>query len=146
VISFTSLHNDTLTLSGGANDIFVLRTSGSVQTNRMMTLTGGLTANHIIWDLDGASGHVLQTSGGDTLFGTFLDTKGGDFQFSSLNLTGQLINTGGHIQFVSNSSETAGPFTPPPVPEPATWALTLVGFGGLGVALRSRRGAVPLAA
>jgi hypothetical protein len=30
----------------------------------------------------------------------------------------------------------------PTVPEPATWAMTLVGFGGLGVAMRSRRKAV----
>ena len=29
--------------------------------------------------------------------------------------------------------------TPPGVPEPATWAMMLVGFAGLGVALRSRR-------
>ncbi len=30
-------------------------------------------------------------------------------------------------------------FTLTPVPEPATWALMLAGFGGLGVALRRRR-------
>jgi hypothetical protein len=34
---------------------------------------------------------------------------------------------------------------PPPsaVPEPASWALMLVGFGGMGVAIRSRRRAIP---
>ena len=34
---------------------------------------------------------------------------------------------------IDNVAVTAG------VPEPATWALMLVGFGGLGAALRSRR-------
>ena len=29
--------------------------------------------------------------------------------------------------------------TTPPVPEPATWAMMLVGFGGIGMALRRRR-------
>ena len=144
VIDFASLHNDTLTLSGGANDIFVLRTSGDVHTNRTVTLTGGLTADHVIWDLGGASGNVLQTSGGDSLFGTFLDTKGGDFQFSALSLDGQLINTGGHIQFVSNSTLTGSPFTPPSVPEPTTWAMMLLGFAGLGAALRTWRRAAAI--
>ena len=139
VISFSSLQNDALTISGNANDIFVLRTSGLVNTNRVMTLSGGVTASHIIWDLDGSSGTVLQTSGGDQLYGTFLDTKGGGFQFSELKLGGQLINTGGHIEFVSGSSMTSQPFTPPAVPEPATWVMMLAGFGGLGAALRSRR-------
>ena len=29
--------------------------------------------------------------------------------------------------------------TTPPVPEPATWALMLIGFGGIGMAMRRRR-------
>ncbi|HEX3364713.1 PEPxxWA-CTERM sorting domain-containing protein [Phenylobacterium sp.] len=136
VITFSSLQNAPLTISGNANDIFVLRTAGNVNTNQVMSLTGGVTANHIFWDLDGSSGNVLQTSGGDQLSGMFIDTKGGDFQFSELSLTGQLINTGGHIQFVSGSDMTTSTFT---VPEPATWAMMLMGFGGLGAVLRSRR-------
>ena len=31
---------------------------------------------------------------------------------------------------------------PPPVPEPASWALMLGGFGAIGGAMRSRRKAV----
>jgi hypothetical protein len=34
----------------------------------------------------------------------------------------------------------------PSIPEPGTWALMLVGFGGLGAALRRRRAAAPLTA
>ena len=31
------------------------------------------------------------------------------------------------------------PGVPPPIPEPASWAMMLIGFGGVGAALRSRR-------
>lgn len=137
VITFGSLQNATLTFTGGANDFFVMRTSGNVNTNHTMSLLGGVTADHVIWDLDGASGNVLQTSGGNSMVGMFIDTKGGDFQFSELGLNGQLINTGGHIQFVSGSHMNAALLVPG-VPEPATWALMIVGLGFVGAALRAR--------
>ncbi|HEX3114244.1 MAG TPA: PEP-CTERM sorting domain-containing protein [Bradyrhizobium sp.] len=143
VIDFTSLQNTLLTLTGGANDVFVLRTSGNVNTNVLMTLNG-VSAGQIIWDLDGTSGNVLQTSGGNQLFGTFLDTLGGNFQFSELDLTGQLINTGGHIQFVSGSTLTyhTPNLTEGGVPEPSTWALMLLGFAGVGFMAYWRRTSV----
>jgi hypothetical protein len=67
-----------------------------------MSLSGGVTASHILWNLTG-TGTVLQTSGGNVLVGTFLATNGGAFQFSELQLTGELINTGGNIQLVSGN-------------------------------------------
>lgn len=70
------------------------------------------------------------------LFGTYLATRGGDFQFSELNLTGQLINTTSRIQYVSGSRQT---YTPA-VPEPGTWAMMLLGFGAIGFSVRRRRG------
>jgi hypothetical protein len=39
---------------------------------------------------------------------------------------------------------TAPPPPPPPAPEPGTWAMMLLGFAGLGAALRSRRGSAAL--
>jgi hypothetical protein len=46
--------------------------------------------------------------------GTYLATDGGQFQFSNLNLDGQLINTAGNVQFVSGAQiPTLAPFTVP---------------------------------
>jgi len=116
VISVGSVQNATLTINGSANDFFVFNVSGAIQTNHVMTLTGGVPASHILWNLIG-TGTVLQTSGGDVLVGTFLATNGGQFQFSELQLTGALINTGGNIQLVSgNHTLTQAGFTPPPAP------------------------------
>jgi hypothetical protein len=81
----------------------VFNVSGNFQTNVAMTLVG-VTSSQILWNFTGTSGDVFQTSGGDVLFGTFLATHGGNFNFSNLDLSGQLINTAGKIQFVSGST------------------------------------------
>lgn len=141
VINVASLSNPTLTISGTAKDIFVFNVAGQFSTNRTITLQG-VTASQILWNFTG-TGTVFSTSGGNLLFGTFLATNGGSFQFSSLNLTGALINTAGHIQFVSNSKLTFDPFRPPSsevIPEPTS--LLLLGTGlvvGAGVLRRSSK-------
>ena len=133
VINVASINNAAFTLSGTANDFFVFNV-GSIQTNRAMTLTGGVTAAKILFNITGASGNVFQTSGGNLLFGTFLATKGGDFQFSNLDLTGQLINTAGSMQIVSGSQVTGVTL----VPEPSAAVLTLLGIAGLMAAVKRR--------
>ena len=49
------------------------------------------------------------------------------------------IQTGG-LQCVSACTATFGPVAAGAVPEPASWALMILGFGGLGAALRRHRG------
>ena len=130
VIDVGSIQNAPLTISGGPSDRFIINVSGSFQTNQPMTLSG-VTASQVLFNFTGTSGHVLQTSGGDVLYGTFLATDGGQFQFSELDLTGALINTDGNVQFVSGSQLTYAPFST--IPEPATivvWSL----LGGLAIA------------
>jgi len=57
-----------------------------------------------------------------------------------------LISSGTHpsIPISAGGSLTASAIAG--VPEPATWAMMLLGFGALGIALRTRRGRVALAA
>ncbi len=119
VIDISSLSNPDLTITGGSNDTFVFNISGNFMTNHVMVLNG-VTASQILWNMTGTSGNIFQTSGGDKVYGTFLATRGGDFQFSNLNLMGQLINTDGHMQIVSGSQVTG-------VPEPSVIGLMLAG-------------------
>jgi len=123
VINISSLSNPDLTITGNANDKFVFNISGNFSTNHVLVLNG-VNASQILWNMTGASGNIFQTSGGNTLYGTFLATHGGDFQFSNLHLTGELINTAGHMEIVSGSQVA--------VPEPGT--LSLIGFGAFALA------------
>jgi len=65
------------------------------------------------FNLTGSSGNILQASKGSVLYGTYLATNGGDFNFSQLNLTGAVINIGGNVQFVGQSQiQASAPFMP----------------------------------
>jgi hypothetical protein len=130
VIDVTDIHNAKLTLSGTANDYFVFNVTGELQTNRAMTLSGGVLPSHVLFNLTGSGTVLFQTSGGDLLYGTYLATNGGNFQFSELELNGELINTGGNVQFVSGSEI---------VPEPGVVSLlilsavALIAWRGTGI-------------
>ena len=111
-------------------------------------LTGLLLGININQTVPGGSG-MLQAG---NLFGTIMGTSSG--AAISWLATGVTIN--GYVYSVTNSplsivppaSCIAGPETcgvtsiqgqVAAVPEPGTWALMLLGFGGIGMALRRRR-------
>jgi hypothetical protein len=141
VIDVNNIQNAPLTFSGSSSDTFVINVAGTFNTNVAMTLSG-VSASQILFNFTGTSGNVFSTSGGNTVYGTFLAADGGAFQFSNLNLTGSLINTGGNVQFVSGSKLTTfTAFNAPgsaPAPEPSTLALFGLGLVGLFVAVKRK--------
>ena len=148
VINIGNWSSPQVTLVGGPNDYFIfnLTTMGTINTPMNI---GGVDPAHILWNLTGTNTTVLQTAGCGNLpagrfceYGTFLATgTAARFQFSALNLQGQLINTGGYTQFVSNSSMTSLVFNPVGiVPEPGPLApLAAMAFGVVGLSGVLRR-------
>ena len=89
-------------------------------------LTGGLNGLTFsltsISSIDRSSPGILAFKGSGTFSGGGYDATPGAFTFST---------QGGNVTTFS-ATTTA-------VPEPATWALMLLGFGGIGMAMRRRR-------
>eukprot|EP01041_Mallomonas_annulata_P019365 gene19365-38671_t len=140
--------------TGATNDVFVELDShngGSGQNNTTMSRTiaapgqylleflysprPGVAANSngILVSLNGAALAPVftQQGGGNTIWSTKT------IQFTALSANSTLSFAGAGISdtlggYVDNIRLTA-------VPEPATWAMMILGFGGVGAALRRRR-------
>ena len=64
--------------------------------------------------------------------------------YSQIDLTNFYVRYQG-IAGITGVTSAVGRPTTPPVPEPATWAMMLLGFGGIGMAMRYRRRTAKLA-
>jgi hypothetical protein len=127
VVSVTGdihLSGGNLTLSGAPGDVFVFKIGGTMELsgNTNIVLTGGLTANDVVWDFLG-SGSQFQTSGQSDTAGIFLAPD-------------RVININGGVhesEFISGetlSFQSNPVINPIPVPEviPSWMTLSVIGL------------------
>jgi len=78
--------NGTVTLNGGANDIFYINVGANMALSGV-TLAGGVTANHVFWNI--INGQNANLSG--TLNGTFLAFNSNS-QATAINISNATVN------------------------------------------------------
>jgi hypothetical protein len=135
----------------------VLATGGEVQgsgadlTTATIAMTDGSLFTALVLDVDAVANGTIRfdvTEADNSLFqGTFSVTGSGQNLFTIFAINGQSMKdvtvTGlSGTTFSAIQNVRIGPVTG--VPEPATWAMMLIGFAGIGLATR-RRSAAALA-
>jgi hypothetical protein len=145
-----SLQNQNLTLSGGPNDYFIFNVNRDLfMSSTMMTLLGGVVAQHVIFNVlgdgstnNGLSVNLLNT--GSLLYGTFL-APNGNIDVGQATLNGALLGGVGTtiqspgIAIHSGADINSVPFQPQAVPEPSSAVVVVLsGLTALGLAALRR--------
>jgi len=113
--------------------------TGTVSGGATPNLTNGaITGLSPYADADNAL-YAVGAGNNDVSFsGVSFDVGGEDYNLFTNNGGTYLLASGiDPVGYAQNG--TPGAFSVSPAPEPAAWAMMLVGFGGLGMAMRSRR-------
>jgi hypothetical protein len=114
VISVQSLsfNSNTLTLAGGANDVFVINVAGNftfAQSN--VVLTGGVTANHVLFYFPTAGGTIDLFKSSNVVVGTFLAPQRSVIYDNPASFTGAIIAQ--NIDIHSGADLTGATFAVP---------------------------------
>ncbi|MBS0361926.1 MAG: choice-of-anchor A family protein [Proteobacteria bacterium] len=148
----TLSHTNTMTINLTPGTTALINVSGTADSfsNAGITINGG-TASNILWNFSDATtlsfsginllGSVLAPNAtylggwgqlnGELIVKNFTDQLGATQINNENPFAGNLLNLN-PAQSLANNVQAA-------IPEPAAWALMIVGFGGLGVLLRRRR-------
>jgi hypothetical protein len=141
-------------LIGGANGQADVSSADGLLNSLTFALTGGATFTSAIFNLFPLPGNVANeatsviinyTSPNGTAGSQSINTNGQNFigvyttageRLTSVTFVADPITTG--IQDLRQLRLGGAAAATPAVPEPATWAMMLFGFGGLGYAMRRR--------
>lgn len=140
LVTFTSVQGNLSTNPGAAT---VFTANGSLLTDLTFTILSGFTAAEFNLENGDPSSFIvsLTDSAGDTFNQTLTQLNGSNI-FNILAPAGTtytsatFTSTGGGFVDLKQLRVTLAAAA---VPEPASWALMLVGFGGMGFVLRRRR-------
>jgi hypothetical protein len=136
------LSNGTLTISGTANQYVVINVTGNnnVQLKNLLSLTGGITDDHVFINILGSGDQVGGNTNGGIVNGIFVALND-TINIDNTTIDGRIFGgSNQNFQLVSGFVLNA-PVSP--VPEPSTWAMMLLGFAGLGF-MAYRRKAKPV--
>ncbi|MCA1654333.1 MAG: PEPxxWA-CTERM sorting domain-containing protein [Sphingomicrobium sp.] len=136
LVNFTS--NESLNVTQSNGQARISGTDGDL-TNLVISLTSGFTFSAIEFNLNAlANGSATLTfAGADGISSVFpISLNGQNFFSATGNFTSVTINSTVQLGDVRQVRITAGPGG---VPEPATWAMMLIGFGAAGYSLRRRK-------
>lgn len=139
--SVTFSSNESLNVTSSNGQARIGAVDGDL-TNLVISLSSGFTFGAIEFNLnalaDGTANLIF--SGADGITGTgSISANGQNFFSATGNFDTVTINTTSQLADVRQIRITAIATPVGAVPEPATWAMMLAGFGVAGVAMRRRR-------
>jgi hypothetical protein len=139
VVDVNSFQGGGVVLKGGSNDIFVINVTSLTGINGGVTLMNGVTANHVLFNIENTSGSAVQLSG--ILNGTFLapsvavTLSGASSPFTGAILDGSIVTM--------DIDETSSPLTMNgaaftdfgliAAPEPAPLVKAISGLATIGI-------------
>ena len=136
----------------GTSDFGAIITTAGVFTDHFTFTTSGLNdASSFVGTISLANGNKDIDFSSIDLDGLFFFTKSSGDPSERWDLSNAVIGAGAHSINVHGTVVTTGSnlnaasysgtlnLSPVAVPEPATWALMIVGFGGVGATIRARR-------
>lgn len=129
VNSFQFNNGSTLTINGGADQYVVLNFAANAQFGGTIQLSGGITSDHVLFNLAGNNNTLQISANAATLTGTFLDANG-NISIDHSVLNGRLFGGDSQNEQIVSGALINAPVSP--VPEPSTMlagALVLLPFG-----------------
>ena len=125
----------------GAAVVFNFGFNSNVNLGGSVVFSGtGLTSgDQLLWNFQTTGKNISLTNNGETFRGDILATADA-ISLDNTNLYGRVFGGGSSDMQIVSGANVYGPAAVPTVPEPGSWALMILGFGGVGAALRRRQG------